>query len=331
MVAREIMDMARSRLGDKKKERWSDERLLTIVSQGQADICKVTGIYRQEAVLPLISGQTRYTLPQDCVTVKRVEYRGNKVPLHSRNDLDDKHFRFSEQFIALKDHLNMPFLDLYPDTPDDLAEDFDVRAGLNLEDSFEVVPIYGVGSEATEPYEIANPFGTVTEIESNKETYEPSTGYGELCDSSLHENLTIFYGSSVYGVTTEIVYPSQVAPDPKKIGFVVDSQIAQVKGKFGISTGIIHASSAIKIFYQAVPPRITTDFTALVIPEVWEAAMVRYVVGTELQDDNDANNIQSREREITKYTQEVAKARELGSKDFSSGTNDKLFTRHRRI
>ena len=76
---------------------------------------------------------------------------------------------------------------------------------------------------------------------------------------------------------------------------------------------------------------ITNMAQELVLSDIWEAAMVRYIVGTALQDDNDANNIQRGELELTKYVAEVKKAEDLTSKDFSRGQPDKMTTRFRRV
>jgi hypothetical protein len=71
--------------------------------------------------------------------------------------------------------------------------------------------------------------------------------------------------------------------------------------------------------------------SAFTIPDAWEDAMLKYMVGTALQDDNDANNIARGEGELAKFTSEVLKAREMASKDFSGGVKEKLTTRFRRI
>jgi hypothetical protein len=162
-------------------------------------------------------------------------------------------------------------------------------------------------------------------------TYEDSTKYGDLNDSSIHENFTIHPSHGLYGVTTEIEYETNPIGESPLYGFVTDSKISKVNGQFGIVTDIVKADAVLRVFYQAVPLRLQSLSAGLILPQVWEAAMLRYVVGTALQDDNDANNISRGETELQKYTAEVMKARELGSKDFSSGSNDKMFTRHRRI
>jgi hypothetical protein len=59
--------------------------------------------------------------------------------------------------------------------------------------------------------------------------------------------------------------------------------------------------------------------------------MVKFTVGTALQDDNDANNMARGASELATFTQEVLKARELSSKQFSSGVLSQLTTNYRRI
>jgi hypothetical protein len=69
----------------------------------------------------------------------------------------------------------------------------------------------------------------------------------------------------------------------------------------------------------------------LAIPDMWEDLIIRYIVGTALQDDNDANNIQRGDLELQKYQMHINKLRAESSKDFSGGAKDKLVVNYRRI
>lgn len=328
MVAQDILNIARERLGDEKKTRWSDFRLLGLVSQGQLDICERTGYYRQEKVIPLVDGTTRYKLPIDCLTLRRVEYKGDKIPLHIRSDRDGNKPRGGyTDFVAIKSNLNHSFLDIYPKTPE-LDEPADIRAGSSTDDTFTVTPAFGVAVSISDPAISIDPvFGVINGIKMNYEVLEKSSGYGEIVDTSLHE-MSVDYPNGNYGVTVGMRY----TPNQKQnLGFIVGSPNYEVSGKFGVTVALTTLSNSIRVFYTAMPTKLKSAGEHLVLPDMWEAMLVRYVVGTALQDDNDANNIQRGELELQKYDKAVTDLEDKSAKDFSANSEDKYETEFRSI
>ena len=326
MVAKSLIDIARARLGDTKKQRWTDQRLLQIVNQGQADLCKLTGIYRKEIYLALANGQTRYTLPKDCMTIRRIVYRDEVVSLSSRNDLDAGKLPTNE-FVCLKDNISMGKIDISP-AQEGIDNDVLIIEGTNGEETFTLTSPWGVVTAATDPFDIDTPFGTITDIERVMDTTR-AYKFGECVGTPWHPKFEINYVPDIYGVVTAM--KSTPSTDKHLFGFITDSEVARVVGQYGLVTSITKEYNTMRIFYEAVPASLSSDNLNLVIPDMWEGAMVRYIVGTALQDDNDANNIQRGELELQKYYAELKKARELASKDFSGGAKDKYITRYRGI
>ena len=325
MIAQNLISIARSRLGDEDKHRWTDSRLMTILDQGQKDFCKLSGVYRKITVIPLAIDGIKYPLPVDAMTINRIEYKGKIIPLFSRNDIDALRLS-TKEFVGIKDNLNMNFLEVYPTSPTPEGALVDTKEGFMSSDEFILSDPFGVVTELDSPYVLLDEFGVVTFSDYNQELLEPSTGYGEVCDTS--ENKPYLMLGNIYGVVTEV--ESTDSPDAQK-GFITSSEVYEVIGKFGLVTSIVQEDGYMRIFYTAIPAMVTNLAQELVLPDIWEAAMVRYIVGTALQDDNDANNIQRGELELSKYVAEVKKAEDLTSKDFSRGQPDKMTTRFRRV
>jgi len=329
MIAKTLIEMARGRLGDSKQHRWTDQRLLQIINQGQANICKLTGIYRKEAYISLANGVTRYLLPSDCMTVRRLEYQGESIPLYSRDDIDNGK-QPTNTIAAIKDNLSMGLIDIYPSITD-LESDSITIEGYLSDDTFVLDSVYGVVTEIGEPYQVDPVYGIITDIDTANmyDSSAPQTIWGELVVAPESPDGVVNFTDNVNGVTVDFDY--EFSTNEELFGFVTKSDVYKVVGQYGLITSVAPISNTLKVYYEAVPTDLYDDSTMLVIPNMWEEAMLRYLVGTALQDDNDANNIQRGELELQKYTSEVLKARELASKDFSGGTKEKYHTRFRRI
>ena len=328
MTAKSIVDIARARLGDVKNNRWTDQRMLQIVNQGQASVCKLTGIYRKEAFIPIANNITRYRLPTDCMTVRRLEYKGAAISLYNRDDLDAGKSTQTE-FVGIKDNLPMGVIDIYPAQTTIEEGSIIIIQGDTADDTFDFTSVFGVVTKMSNPYSIEPLFGVITGTELSIDGEELPLTFGELASSPLHKEVEIDFDQGIYGVTTGASYDNST--DPKLFGFITGSDYYDVKGQYGLVATVTDSSTTLRVFYEAVPTNLISLSASLVIQDMWEEAMVRYVVGTALQDDNDANNIQRGELELQKFTTDVLKARELATKDFSGGAKEKYHTRFRRV
>jgi len=88
MTAKAVVDAVRARLGDSVRERWDDATLLLYVSLCQNDICTFTKFYRKNTIIDLVDGTLIYDLPDDCITVNRLEYNCKLLPVETRNNID---------------------------------------------------------------------------------------------------------------------------------------------------------------------------------------------------------------------------------------------------
>jgi len=330
MLARDIIDKVRERLGDKNEQRWSNKRLLTIISHGQLNICTTTGLLRREIYIPLAPNQTRFTLPDDCYTIKRVEYKGELLPLHTRSDIDSGR-PITTDLTAYKSNLDMNKLDISPAITE-LSYIVEFVKGQDVDLQIHIEPEFGVAARTNSPNLIVLPkYGVTTGASlygsfTAQTDFEPSDGYGEIA-GTINDKSSVEFPESAYGVLTGIDFIASQS----RFGFVTDVKEHIISGKFGIVADVASKEDSILVYYIAVPRQVLFESTKLDIPYIWEEILLHYVVGTALQDDNDANNIQRGEYELAKYQKELDKISDVSSKDFSANASNKYETQYRRV
>jgi len=332
MTAQNIISQARQRLGDAKEQRWTNSRLLSIVSQGQVDICLESGYLRNEVLIPLVNGQNIYTLPSDCYTIKRVEYDGKLLPLFTRDDQDIPR-AVTTDYVAYKSDLDMNKLEIQPEVAN--IETFHFIKGVAVEDDlFTVSPIYGVAVKTSSPnLDVEPSLGAVTGVVLNYdelpdviEGSELSEGYGEVFGDNKND-IDFEFPNGNYGVTSAMEYVAS----QNSFGFTTAVKGHTVSGRYGLIADVARVKDCFKVYYVAIPRKLQSLGSQLVLPELWEDILIRYVVGTALQDDNDANNITRGEVELQKYQVKLNKIRDLSSKNFSSNASVKNETSYRRV
>jgi len=326
MTALDITTQVRERLGDVKKQRWSDDRLLTIVSQGQTDICIETGYLRREASIPLVVGSVKYKLPFDCYSVKRVEYQGTLLPIHTRSDKDIPRYSTVSEFTAYKSNVNLNDIEVVPAIAN-LTLDIAYVKGDSADSSLLVNPTLGVIVSTSDSDVTVDPlFGAVTDASIDLTGNGPSNSYGELGGSNL-DIATLELPNGNFGVTTS----AEFGETRSRYGFITGVAGHKVSGDFGVMGNVASEKDTFIVFYVAFPNKLLFITAELILPVIWEEILIRYVVGTALQDDNDANNITRGEAELQKYTAKLALIKDLSSKDFSPNASNKYETTYRRV
>jgi len=349
MLLRDIVLSARRILGDMEARRWSNERMLDIVNGGLKDINKFAGVYRKEHFFELQNFRYRYPLPFDTLAVTSVCYNGDEVHLHNLRDR-------KSQLYATKDQLNVGVLELVnlpeivkrntrfvvgPDSsalpapvPIDMWEDgiwhnegiwnneqtwgipvgtktWGIPVGTILPASAfgitvnPVTPILGVASDLT----------LSTEVFDN---LVPAK-YGLL--SNVHkpgEPVTLGATGSSFGILTSIVSTRvDTAKEPGTIG-AIDDKPYRIAGRYGVVTSILKKSEYAHVRYKALPRRLSSLETAFPMSPAWEEPLINWIVGTALQDDNDANNNERALLFLGRYTRELEEGIAESNKDYSA-------------
>lgn len=83
-----VIAKARVTLGDKSKDRYSDEEMVILVDEAQTDFCKQTKILKEFKEIQVIDGEAFVDLPEDCWMLTRASYNNKKFSLLTYADVD---------------------------------------------------------------------------------------------------------------------------------------------------------------------------------------------------------------------------------------------------
>lgn len=87
MTVQELLDEVRHTIGDTKKTKYTDDRLLILYNEGMRDIVKSTNIFRATTSILVENGITKYTLPTDVFYLTRVSQNGEPIVMKSFEDM----------------------------------------------------------------------------------------------------------------------------------------------------------------------------------------------------------------------------------------------------
>ena len=326
----DVVESARARLGDSEKTGWSDTRLIRLVNEGQKDICKLTSVYRNKAYISLANGITTYALPKDCFNVTRVEYMDEQLPIYSREDIDNS-FTIPDRY-ATKSNLKKRVLEVLP-AFDDLAFYDSFIKGEQIDFRFIDGSSLGVVAIAIEDDGVCldKPEGLTTTLATiQTEDDQVFTNYGDV-SGYLYDDL-MMSAMTEYGVYVGTnTYVGMRPTNFSAFGFLTAINSNHVKDVYGVTYGFVLPETHLLVYYDAVPPSTNWMGGLLVLDDMWFQALVHYVVGQARQDDNDEGNYKIGELELAKYTTEIAKAKKLTMKNFSSQVNGARHTTYRRF
>ncbi len=85
-----ILDNARSSLADPNQERWSNDRLLALLSKAQIHFAKESRLFVGKAAIAIQLNNPDYSLPADAFLLVRAVGPNGRVPLISSYSLDKK-------------------------------------------------------------------------------------------------------------------------------------------------------------------------------------------------------------------------------------------------
>ncbi len=88
MKASDLLTDIRAELADPTKERWSDSRLLVLLSQAQVEVASETRVLIKRISIPVIAGQREYNLDKDTELVLRVTNTQTPIELLSHYEMD---------------------------------------------------------------------------------------------------------------------------------------------------------------------------------------------------------------------------------------------------
>lgn len=280
----DILVKVRDTLNDHDKDRWSDEVLLRLMDEGQKDIARQTGIFKDQIAVPLRTGEHTYSIPDDTITVLRATYNNAKLKMVTTDYMDKRgltgqvlsdlgcetssrllntsrnsHWASSvtetDILAIVYDKLNRHRLRVWP-TPvsDDLEESL-----------LELDSLYGI-TVSIDTFAMLGGYGIVSTIIDTDET------------------LTVY------------------KPD-----------------EFGMLTTLLEQAAVVLYRTKLTRTLLTTD-DELELDSCWDEALRAYVVGKAFRNDVNAQNRALGDSELALYSRELARLQEETSKN--SVSND---------
>lgn len=83
-----ILLKVRDTLADQKKERWSDERLIRLLDEGQKDLCRRAKVLRTTAEFIIFDGKHTYEMPSDFLLLDKISINDVPIKLIGHQELD---------------------------------------------------------------------------------------------------------------------------------------------------------------------------------------------------------------------------------------------------
>lgn len=290
----DIIARARDRLADPNKERWSDERLLRLVSDAQQDIVLHTEMLKQTVDIPLVVGQFLYALPEDCYRILRCSYDNGQIPLLTYNVMDEQ----ARKEVTNDDNYER---DSYYSWP---GSDFGIR---------EVTWQDVTGSEVEAViFDNRNPqqirFYPIPDsgIADSEYTFE-NAGPVVFAGDELYGVVTAIEGppdytfDSVYGCTTSLYDPS------------IQTEIFE--SVYGVVTSISETKGFVRIWYTRKTPELNSLVDELDVPCMYDKALRYFVIAHAYDDDYDTGNMEKSNKALAQYEREFNLARKFNETD----------------
>lgn len=340
MLINDIVVSARRILGDTKAFRWTDERMLDIVNAGLRDINRHAGAFRKERFFELQPYRYRYPLPTDLLQLTSIYYNGENVPLVNQQDNIGT-------LAATKDQLNIGILEFrnlppvssrakrlfggpvgftVPQPAFDLWSDgtWNNTSAWRADQLWGVQYVIGDDVYGVAANPLLNPLGVTNGAvlpASIFDNLKPKTA-GLLSDVHTVGDPTVVKTSgSSFGVLTS--FTSNVTADKLNNGGTIgtiNNAPYRLAGRYGTVTSVLSKSEYMHLYYKAMPHILTSLEEAFPLSPSWVEPMVNWIVGTALQDDNDANNMQRAGLFLSRYERDLKVEIASSYTDYSSAS-----------
>jgi hypothetical protein len=286
-----ILQKARYSLADPSKERYSDERLLDAISEGQRDIARQTRLLKDEIDVVLNLAQPIYSLPSDLWLITRASFDNEPIPLMSYDRMDAEdcswYTRFGNKVEALVyDKRNMHEIRVYPrpdstytietysivpDNPlvldpngltaEQLQTIHDLIAQLGILDTQNPLPLSLIYSAA----------GSIIDVQPSDNNTSPVFGVVTSVDGITPQ--------SMLGVLTGMSLESDYKSWPGEVEFTSPFGVVT---DMSVTMGLLH----INYIKDPAPIRLVTD--ELLVSPIFDTALKYYVLAQAFSDDLDS-------------------------------------------
>lgn len=307
-----ILRLVRDSVADPNQERWTDERLIRILNEGQKDIARQTRILKGEIGLTLVTGQPVYELPEDLWLVTRIAFDNKVLPLMSFDEMDDCNLCWytdtgNRVEAMVYDKRDIHRIRAYPIPDDQVAS----TPYVFTYDGTIVAP----GSLPPLPPEVV---AQLTALASAIEALEADTP--DFYDPTLQLSADLLTGvvnldkdgvEGIFGVVTSI---DGLAATPlygvlTNIELVQGWDIAQgevhFSSPFGVVTDIKDMTGRMWVWYIRDPKDIAYDTDELDLAPLFDTALKYYVIAMAYMDDLDTQYQTKANTNLQLYQREV--------------------------
>jgi len=97
MIVQELLQKVRFTLSDVSRDRWSDERLISLINDCISQITRKTILFVETQYIKLVNNKVDYDISNIAVKILRIEYEKEPLAVLSHNDLDLKNSSWQEQ------------------------------------------------------------------------------------------------------------------------------------------------------------------------------------------------------------------------------------------
>lgn len=286
----EILKKARYSLADPDKQRYSDERLLSALSDGQKDIARQTKLLKGEVDIPMNVDFATYSLPEDLWLIERVHFNNRRLPLMSFDRMDAHDASWYTKYgsrieSVVYDKRDMHSLRVYP-RPD---KSYIVKSYTFLPEDVATGTSEDLTAEQIQLINAAN--GTISAL-LNSVSFNLSPLY-LAAQAIVDARPALPVEEGVYGVVTSVDGTELNSP----FGVVADlntlSDYSSWPGEtafdspFGVTTSLELVTGTIHIFYIKDPDDVVRTTDQLTVSPMFDTALRYFVIGQAYGDDLD--------------------------------------------
>jgi hypothetical protein len=315
----DILVRVRDSLADPNKERWSDERLLRLVDEGQRVIAHRAKTLRKKTVIPLLINQAWHQLPSDCHRVIRIlGISDEPLPILTHEQMDNKYGVGWETDTGATpkaivfDKTNTGVIKVYP-IPSSVGNMEWVFTSANAAtwNSAGFNQLYGVAIDSAYTGDsFIGDYGVVVDLDYTSPFVIDTTlctGYSVVDDGvfpSLYGVLAVLddglYTFTSYDAMFGIIADVESYTLSSSYGITVDMSDdylntfvnvdPEIDGIYGFMVYFNDAASGLTVYYLKKPIGIDSIGDKLEIDSIADIALKHYIVGMCLRDDKDAQN-----------------------------------------
>lgn len=297
-----IISKARDTLADPNAERWSDARLLSLVSDAQQDIAIHTELLKNTVDIPLVINQAEYTMPSDTYLILRASTDETAIPISSHEKYDE----LARKDLLTSQHDNwerdVGYSNSYYDYKSTAWQD-------DTGSKIEAIITDKLNPQVIRTYPIPD-----DGIAENEYTFE-------------NANTVAFVGDEVFGVVTDVETtdtPDYTFDSPFGVAtsfYEPSIDVESVESDYGVVTQVNETEGFIRLQYISIPAELASVDDELIVPRIWDKALRYFVIAHAYDDDYDTRNQEKSAKHLTLYERELTTAYKSSQRSHSRAAN----------